>query len=329
MAKEKPVFKHNFDTGEAMALPWNLPSGRNFLWRIALWGTGLLLAVYAIFGRKFLSAYAEFIITVADFDTLSPDEQTERLPEFFSSMWGFTGTAVFVALFAWLVFIMVETAMHKNVFHGTDHGAFPLRFGKDELRVLIAQFVVFVCASLIYILGIFVVALFVAFPARLGASNGFLGSLLWLVTLIVFAAYIVILFRVLMGWAPAAAMSVRDNKQRIFEGWTIVKGRNWPLFGTYVVVTIVGYFAVYSVMGVGGFIAFGNLEFMQLFTSTSDDPAVIITQLGEGLKQPRVMVPLVIFTIIYALTMMLWYIHFWAVGTYMARLDAKEKGLMS
>jgi len=43
MAKEKPVFEHKFDVGEAIGTPWNLPGGRNFLTRIVLWGTGIIL----------------------------------------------------------------------------------------------------------------------------------------------------------------------------------------------------------------------------------------------------------------------------------------------
>jgi len=79
-------------------------------------------------------------------------------------------------------------------------------------------------------------------------------------------------------------------------------------------------------MIIGGVIAFGNMDFLSLFMSTSDDPAAIMAEMGEAIKTPRVMVPLVIFTILYALATVLWYVHVWGIGAYMTKLDAKETG---
>jgi hypothetical protein len=328
MAKQKPVFNHAFDVGEAIAMPWNLPGGRNFLARIVLWGTGVLLLVYAVFGRKFISSYGDFIIQMSEMQADVEAGNPEAIMEMYSGLGAFMGPALLLGLIAWLVFISIETAMHKNVFHGIDHGAFPLRFGKDELRVLLAQLVIFICVMLVYVVGIFAITIIATMAAVAGANSSALGLIVGLHALAGFIAYVVILIRVAQGWAPAAAMSVRDNQQRIFEGWTIVKGRNWPLFGTYLVTFIIGYIAIYLVMIIGGYIAFGNMDFISLMLSTSDDPREMINQMSEAIKQPRVMIPLVIFTIFYALASVLWYIHIWGVGTYMALLDANEKGLV-
>ena len=325
MATEKPVFKHNFDLGEAIATPWNLPGGKNFLARIVGWGTGLILIVYALFGRKFISAYADFIIQSAELQNAADPNDPEAVMELVSGMWAFMGSMLLLGLFAWLVMISIETAMHKNVFRGTDHGAFPLRFGKDEFRVLLAQLVIFICVSAIYFIGI--MAIIILSAVMVATGSGALAVIGGLLSFVGFIVFLVVLIRVFIGWAPAAALSVRDEKQRVFEGWAIAKGRNWPLFGTYLVTVITGYIAIYVIMIIGGFIAFGNIEFLTLMTSTSDDPAAVMAQMGEAISQPRVMVPLVIFTIFYMLATVLWYVHLWGIATYMAKLDARENNL--
>ncbi len=327
MSKENPVFKHNFELGEAIATPWNLPGGKNFLARIIGWGTGLILIVYALFGRKFISAYADFIIRSAELENSADPNDPEAAMELLSTMWTFMGSMLLLGLFAWLVMISIETAMHKNVFRGTDHGAFPLRFGKDEFRVLLAQLVIFICISAIYFIGTLAISILFAVMAATG--NGALAAIGGLLSFVGFIVFLVVLIRVAIGWAPAAALSVRDGKQRVFEGWAIVKGRNWPLFGTYLVTVITGYIAIYIIMIIGGFIAFGNMDFLTIMTAKSDDPAAVMAQMGDAISQPRVMVPLVIFTIIYMFAAVLWYVHLWGIATYMAKLDGQENNLIS
>ena len=263
MAKEKPVFTHKFDIGDAMATPWNMPGGKNFLVRIVLWGTALMLLCYAIFGRKFISTYADFLIASADMQNADTDAMGEATKEMMSQMGGLFASMALMSLFVWMVMISVETAMHKNVFRGTDHGAFPLRFGRDELRVLLAQLVIFVIVFLVYIL--FVVLIGVLFGVLMvgaSAAGAGMGALIGIVAFIAIIAFGVLLVRLVQGWGPAAAMSVRDDKQRIFDGWPLVKGRNWPVFGTFLVVGLLGYILIYVIMIIGLFASFGNMDFL-------------------------------------------------------------------
>jgi len=328
MAKEKPVFEHKFDVGEAIGTPWNLPGGRNFLTRIVLWGTGIILVVYALFGRGFLASYGDFILKASEIEQAGNQADPAAVAEMLSGMWAMMGSMLILGLFAWLVMVSIEAAMHKNLFRGTDHGVFPLRFGKDELRVLLAQFVIFIIVMIFYIVGVFLLTFLFVGAAGLASSNGALGTVLGIAAFISFIVFVFFLVRIMISWAPAAALSVRDNQQRLFEGWEITNGRSWPLFGTYLVTFLIGYIVIYAIMIVGGFIAFGNMDFLSLMMSTSDDPAALMTQMTEAIQSPRVMLPLVIFTIAYTFATLLWYIQIWGVGAYMARLDAKEKGLI-
>jgi len=161
MAKEKPTFVHKFDVGEAIGTPWSLPGGRNFLARIILWGTGIILVVYALFGKKFISSYADFIIMASELERAGNQADPTAAMEMMSGAWALMGSVFLLALLAWVVMITIETAMHKNLFYGTDHGVFPLRFGKDELRVLLAQLVIFIIVTVVYLAGLFLLSLLV------------------------------------------------------------------------------------------------------------------------------------------------------------------------
>ena len=58
------------------------------------------------------------------------------------------------------------------------------------------------------------------------------------------------------------------------------------------------------------------------------DPEALFETMGEAIKTPRVMIPLVFFTILYFIASMLWYVHMWGIYNYIVQLDSKEKGLM-
>ena len=328
MAKEKPVFTHKFDIGDAMATPWNMPGGKNFLMRIVLWGTALMLLSYAIFGRKFISAYADFLIASTEMQNAGADAMGEATKEMMSQMGGLFASMALMSLFTWMVMISVETAMHKNVFRGTDHGAFPLRFGRDEVRVLLAQLVVFVIVFIVYMLFAFLLVFLVVVMAGMAGGSGAVGALVGIIAFVAVIAFFVLLVRLMQGWGPAAAMSVRDDKQRIFDGWPLVQGRNWPVFGTFLVVGLLGYILIYVIMIIGMFAAFGNMDFLTAMSGLDSDPEALFATMGEAVKTPRVMIPLVLFTILYMLAAMLWYLHIWGISNYIVQLDSKEKGLM-
>jgi hypothetical protein len=324
MSESNGAPKAAFDIGEAIAVPWTLPGGPNFLFRVIAWGTALLLCVYAIFGRSFMSAYGEFIKASLQLQNSGEQADPEEALALFELMGNLFPSAVVVMVLSGLVLTSMETALHKNGFRGVDKGAMPLRFGIDELRVLLAKIVVWIVMVVIYSLGIFVlVAVLGFFGKAFGSGAGVLIGVF-----VSFIAFLVLLIRSAMGLAPAAAMSVRDNRIRLFEGWGAVKGRAWPVFGTYFIVFFIGYFASYLIMGIGMYISFGNIDFLTVMTESPDDIDAVFVQMGEAISQPKTYIPLVIFTIIYAAMMLIWYVHIYGVAHYVARLDARDKGLV-
>ena len=324
MAKQKPVFAQQFNTTEAMSVPFNMPGGRNFLLRLIGWGAALFLLVYAVFGRSIFGNYKEFLIASMELDQTNPDPEAAiaLMEQLGDMLW----PALLLSLFAWVIMAAIETAMHKNVFRGTDHGVFPLRFGKDEMRVMIAQFVLALSMMGVYILVVIAVVIMATLTAALGAITPVLAVIGGLATF----AGTIFLFGLLIYFclsvAPAAAMSVRDEKQYLYEGRKITKGRGWPLFGTYLVVAVVGYIGIYIIMLLGAYLAFGDMQAIAALSGLDvENPRELFDRMGEMLNTPKVKITLVIFTIAYFVALMVWYLCFWGVANYAAQLDAREK----
>ena len=316
-----------YDFGQSITWPWHMHGGRNFLFRVVIWGGAFLLLVYAVFGRQFISAYAEFLQMAFELDA-GGEPSDEDVMNMFGSLGGFFGSIFIVSVAAWLVSIAMETAMHKNTLRGTDHGMMPLRLGVDEMRVWLVQFVVILIVFGAYFAGILIMAILFALAAGLGGGAGAaIGGLLAIIA--IFGAMIMMVM-LAIRLAPAASMTVRDNTIRIFEAWKISRKHAWSMLGSYVVIGLIGYIVLYVVMLVGLFISFGNGEFLQVLNgSFEDDPQTLFAALGEQLQRPRVFIPLVITTVIYAFATMLWYLHIWAVGNYVTCLDTHQRDLFS
>ena len=309
---QKPLY----DFGQAITRPWHLPGGRSFLFRLVIWGAALILLVYAVFGRKMIGAYGEFLTLSFQIEDQS---DPAAVSEMMNAMWGMMGSAMFVGILAWLVAISIETAMHKNAFHGTDHGMLPLRFGQTELHVLLVQLVVFLVIGAVYLGGIFILFLLIGLGA---AAGGGVAALMGLLALIGMFAWFVGLLLVAVRLAPAASMTVRDGTIRIFEAWSMTKPHFWPMLGSYLVVGVIGYIIIYIIMIVVVVAAFGNADFISVMSGLSEDePERVFSALGEQMKSPRVFIPLVIGTVIYGFATLLWYIHLWGVGNYASWID--------
>lgn len=308
-----------FDIGEAIVTPWKLPGGRNFLMRIVLWAAGLQLVAFAILGRGLIEAYGELLVQLPAINTGEPSP--EQSAEFLSIFMSMMGPAFLMILVGWVVTVMFETAMHKNVFRGTDHGVFPFRFGKDEGRVMLAQFVISLCIGLVYIVGIILIALIIAAMALVSPVIGGIAAVLLVL------AFIIVLVIVAMRLAPAAAMSVRDDTQRIFEGSAITKGMGWPLFGSYAIAFIAVMMLSQALMSIGAFIAFGNLDAMTLMNGTGADPEAIMAELSEKLNSPITKIMLVVSVMLYMVFNLLAYLHIYGIANHVVQVDSAKKNL--
>ncbi len=320
-----------FNINTAISQPFRMPGGKRFLIKLLLWTAGLLILIYGVFGKQFISAYFEIfqnIIALEKSGALEEDDAA-AIGAIMGPMMSIMGLASLIWMLSLVVVISAETAFHKNIFRGTDHKIFPLRFGKDELRVLLARFIVgIICYGVFFAAYIVAIALFVMGATMGEAPGGGAAALFGLVGFLAFLAMMGFTLFILVRFSPAAALSVRDDDIRTIEGWKVTKNKFWPMIACYLIVGFAGYIimSMISMIGFFAIIADGSLIELLSGIDETEDPLVIFDKIGDVFKQPTVWIPLMIVSILYMIGIVLWYFCFWGIPSYAAQLDALETG---
>lgn len=279
------MLKEDYDFGEAILRPWKLPGGSNFILRVL--GSVILIWVvmFAILGPVLVKAY------IAMFQQIVELENSGQDPESFGAVMSLLspilGSYMLMGLLSWAVNASAEAAMHKNTFYDFDGGLFPLRFGIAELRIMGIQFV----AGLLIMVGF----IFLVIPGI------YLGVKL----------------------SAASAMSVRDDRFRLFESMDATKGYGWIMLGSFIVIYIIGYVIMNIVMYGGMFAIIGDGSIFSAIESLSGDSTgeEIWSVVKSVLFKPQIFITLIITTLLYSVATILMYFHFWSVGNYAASLD--------
>lgn len=304
--------KQSYDFTHAMMRPWKLPGGARFVLKVLFWVTLIDVIILLLFGRGIVSSYIELFASIEAMEADSvPDDQ--QFGKIWKSMSGIFLGVFLIGIPIWLTWVAAETALHKNAFRQFDGGVFPLRFGKDELRVLLIQLIIYALFLLAYAVVFlpFVLVAFLGGSAGLGALTG-----LWF-----FVGFIAIMIGGIyygVKLSPASAMTVRDNEFTLFKVIKRTKGWGWSMLGTFVVITLVGSVvtSVISQTGVMSFIGNGSVF------ENIESGDVFMENLKERVSQPGVFIPLIILSLIYFAAQMLMYFHVWGVGNYVAELES-------
>ena len=308
-------YSERFDTQAAITRPWALPGGKNFLIRVLLWGAALMLFNYFFFGRGILTAYMDLFREMAALQSAGEAASEEDALTTLSSVGALYKSLFFVSIFVWLISVSVETAMHKNIFRGEDNGLFPLRFGRDEARVLLTQLMVFLSAIGLYITGFILLAVTIS----LAVISGGIGALFILLGFLGFIAMIVLIVMVFTRLGPAAAYGVKHDRLYIFEMWEKTKGYGWNIFGSYLVVCVCGYIILTIIMSLGLSAIFGDMAATGLLMgSVPEDPDALFKSIAETFNKPSVKISLGVFMILYVAAQLFWSMHIWGVGNYTA-----------
>lgn len=309
-------YSERFDTQKSIIRPWQAPGGKGFLLRILLWGAALYLFVFFFFGRGVLESYMEMFRGLAALEAAGETDAEAEALAMFSSLGKLYGSLFLVGIGGWFVAVSVETALHKNIFRGEDRGIFPLWFGRDEGRVMLTQFVLFLSCIAIYfamIIGVFIFGALVSITGSVGAV------IFGLLMFAAFIAGIAALIKLTIRLAPAAAYGVKHNRLVIFEMWKKSKGYGWSIFGSYIITFICGYVLTSGLIYVGMFIVFGDLAASDLLIGdVPEDPDALFSQIAETFNKTSVKVSLGVFMIVYMALSLLWYLHMWGVGNYAA-----------
>lgn len=197
-----------------------------------------------------------------------------------------------IALIIWGV---VGAAAARAVLEPQDRRFFYIRFGRQELwlmLVLLVQIILFyVGLILMILLGVGVSALIIGLAV---ASH--IAPLIIIASLIGIAAGIglpLVVLWVLMRFSLAGPMTVHDREFRLFESWQFTKGNGWKLVGLAVLLlfALVGFEIVFfgAVGAVGLAFGFANLERLQEALSHPED------WMNQAL--PLILIAITVFTI--------------------------------
>ncbi|NEX94093.1 hypothetical protein [Caulobacter sp. 17J65-9] len=129
---------------------------------------------------------------------------------------------------AWLVIGSVaKAAVYRAVLRPQDSRFAYLRFGADELRLMLVTLVLALVGAVL--LGVLVAVAGVADGVAGPAAAGVVGAIGFVVIVALGVVWSVRL-------SLAAAMTFAQKRVRIFQSWTLTRGPFWPLLGMYVLV---------------------------------------------------------------------------------------------
>jgi hypothetical protein len=281
---------------------------------LVLWTSVLLAIASVFFAKPYIGLMGD--VLEASWASSQNQDDPEAALAVFTSMAKYIMPMLLASLLMWAVYASAETAFHKRVFHDHDAGFFPLRFGADEIRVMGAQFMVYFMVFGIYILGLFAIILVAGIAGFAGQGSGILAVLIGLITLVGFFVFIWFLAYFSIRMAPAAAMTVRNQKLAITAGWAITKKRTGNLFLAYLLIFIIGYVAI-SVVQMAAFSAVFDANYFEMIYGLSDDnPKVAFEKATEKLKQPGTIILIVVGIIVYLIVSVIWWLSIAGVANY-------------
>ena len=180
-------------------------------------------------------AMAPFIMkSLPDLMALTP-ESTEfnlKIQSFSNVM---QAASLVAGLFFLPVFISIYTALLRWMIHGPATGKrIGLRFGEQELQVLVVMIAVALVVVLGVLLSMIPLGILIAVTVAMSKSDG--GSAIALFATIGYGVFWlggIIWFSVRLS--PAAALTVKRGKIQVFETFAVSKGHFWGLFLAFVV----------------------------------------------------------------------------------------------
>jgi hypothetical protein len=204
-------------------------------------GKGTLRGLGIVYIVARLGLLAVFAVLVAPFII-------QQLPNWFSedmsraelqrSLEAFSNSIQFISMIPGLFFlpffISIYTALLRWMVHGKAGGKWlGLRFGAQELHVL----VVFIAISLMIIfLAVLLVFPFVFLVSATSAMAGSDNANLMLIATILYGVfYLGAIFWFAVRISPAMALTVQRGKIQVFETFKVSKGHFWGLFLAYLV----------------------------------------------------------------------------------------------
>lgn len=298
-----------FDFTHAVGAMFKTSDGKAFAWRLLFWTTAALSIVLLVSLPMILPHYAPIMeYNAANMQAIMAGQTPPPLdPEIFGAAMVKLIPGGLIYFFGfWLAYAAGEAALHQKILNNRENPKRALRFGKEQLLVILAQLGVWGSFFLVYIGGFVVIAVFMLVPV-LGAIVAIFGAIAILLGIIY----------VPVRLAPAAALSVQRNKPHLLAARHITKNRFWPLFGAYLVTFIGGYVLIGVMMQISLIVVTGDPNFMMTMYGMGErDMAQVLQETGDRLKNPIFMLLGVLSIIAMAFSYALWLLSVAGVGAY-------------
>lgn len=311
--KKKPAVPKpsTFDFTRAISQLFTQAGGLNFTIRLVLWSSVFFAVLLGIFANTLMDFFSTMI--QVSWDAKHGVQGVSDVVAVYKNMLQYVPAFLLFYLGLWAVYASAETALHKRIFKNVDHGFIPLRFGRDEMRVMYIQFMVMLMMFGVMVSG------FIIFFLMLSIAMSLSGALSAILMVIGFVAYIggfvySVYFAIRM--APGAALSIYSGQTRITGGWAITRKRTLSLFGTYVFIYILGYVVVSIVQAILFSMVFAENYMLVIMGLSETSPEVFLATASEALKQPGTMVGLILGGVLYIIVSMTWWLSMAGAGNF-------------
>lgn len=318
---EKPAYSFVDSTFAFFQAVGRRPGGA--LW-IALWQ----LLLYAGLTALILALLAPFIslVIAAAADGREPDP-TELLSAASGLIAGYLLAMVGFLLAA----LVVQAAWLRLLARDEVARVIPLRFGADELRLLVVNIAFFAFnligwGAVFILFGLINAGVVVAVTSGDGGNVGAAvggGVINVLLGLLVAAAAVILMIR----FAAAPGLSVRQRGVKLFESFAATKGVTAWMFVSYAVLIAIYMFGsviVWTVQQVIVLIAAADLIPTLAALENTEDPQVVLRVLGDVLVQPSVIAAFGLVIVLQLVLQIVFEGSWHGVGAYVARREAGD-----
>lgn len=231
----------------ALMFGFRAAHAKSFPWKFALAFAVVSTVLTALFAWLTKDAIFGFMDAVEQLDSVGADDPAQVFSVFFSLFGGLLPWIVLGSLASLVVWAMFMAATQRRYIRDE---AFSIRFGPDELRIMVVGVVWYLGVSLMYLLpGLVMLPMFgiVSDFANGDISENemvafMLGrmSIVALMFLVMFPVYVFFATR----FSPVFAMTVKERRIAFGDAWIVSRGRFWPILGAFLILAIVGGMAV-------------------------------------------------------------------------------------
>lgn len=214
--------------------------------------------------------------------------------------------AIFLQI-SWLIPIslfvgaVLAAAVARGVLNPKAKGFGYVRFGMDEVRVMVVTFVLGVLMTAACVVVFMLIGIIGGIAAASGAGWG------WLVALAVGLAGVALLIWLAVRLSLAVPITVAENRMAFFDSFALTKGRFWPLLGMAIIAgvmtLIISFLSSIITMPLGVMSGMESWSF-----GPNSDPEALRAMLD--ISNPWVIASSLVEAIVYALTVGVLYAPF-------------------